>query len=251
MDTRALALASRFAYSPNARGYCGRSSAQKAFIHCIKNGECDGVVAELSHFIVLHPYLLTIAQAVGASPFDYEVIEAYWLGNNLLNKITSADYELLLNAFETQGVAPWLIAQLRTRWPSHFIPTHLFQVLHVGVGQASGSVPFDIHSINECAVRWAQVEKITSTGDVSVRSARIMQKGGAYILKEDYEEKLKRDACALTTPVAGSWVALHWGHIVKILRDEELANLTLWTKQTLMYVPVFSSPHTQVQSPKQ
>ena len=41
-----------------------------------------------------------------------------------------------------------MIDELRESPPKKFIPTHLFQVLHVGVGKASGSVEFNLETIN-------------------------------------------------------------------------------------------------------
>src|SRR5664279_4791369 len=136
MDKRALQLESRFSLPPNSLGYCGQNTAAAKFKQCIIDGQCDEVGQEVTKFIVLHPYLKTLAEITGQPMLSYPVIESYWIGPDLL------------------------IDELAQKKPKKFIPSHLFQVLHVGVGRASGSVPFNIQTINNCMIRWGKVNKI-------------------------------------------------------------------------------------------
>lgn len=152
MDIKALQLASRFSLSPNALGYCGRKSAVKKLKRCIDKGKCAGVEQELKKFIVLYPYLRTISEITGLPEFDYRVIEAYWLGNDLLKQVRAKHYAILLKNFAKQGVPKWLIEELKQKKPRVFIPNHVFQVTHVGVGKASGSVPYNKETINNCLI---------------------------------------------------------------------------------------------------
>lgn len=152
MDLKALRLAIKFASPPNSLGYCGSKTASARFKNCLENGKCDHVEEELQKFIVLWPYLKTISQITGLDPFSYDVIESYWIGNNLLKKVKPKHYDLLLENFSKQGVPEWLIKELKGKRPKVFIPTHAFQVLHVGVGRASGSVPFNQKSIHSCLI---------------------------------------------------------------------------------------------------
>lgn len=133
-------------------GYCGRGEAEEILKRCIKNGECDGVEQELKKFIVLYPYLRTIAEITGLPEFSYQVVEAYWLGNDLLKQAKPKHYDLLLNNFAKQGVPKWLVEELKQKRPRVFIPHHTFQVLHVGVGKASGSVPYNKETIQNCLI---------------------------------------------------------------------------------------------------
>jgi hypothetical protein len=152
MDIKALQLICRFAQTPNQKGYCGRESARERFEKCVKSGICEGVEEEIENFIVLNPYLETIAKLINKDKFSYAVAEAYIFGNDELKKIKNSGYVLLLENFSKQGVPDWLVADLKKHPPQKFIPTHLFQVLHVGVGRASGSVPFNQETINNCMV---------------------------------------------------------------------------------------------------
>ena len=86
MDTAALQLESRFSLPPNSLGYCGKDTAPEKFKKCIILGECDGVEEEVSHFIVLYPYLKTLAKIMNLLELSYPVVEGYWLGNNYLSR---------------------------------------------------------------------------------------------------------------------------------------------------------------------
>jgi hypothetical protein len=61
MDIKALQLEARFSLSPNSLGYCGKDSAEEKFKECIIQGKCKEVGEEVKHFIVLYPYLETLA----------------------------------------------------------------------------------------------------------------------------------------------------------------------------------------------
>lgn len=152
MDVAALQFCSRFALGPNIKGYCGQDSAPAHFKDCIENGICDHVQEELEKFIVLNPYLETISQITGLDKFSYDVIESYWLGNDLCKKAKLEHYNLLLENFSKQGVPDWLTEELKNKQPKVFIPTHAFQVLYIGVGRASGAVPFNKHSVENCLI---------------------------------------------------------------------------------------------------
>ena len=161
MDITALQLAARFSLPPNSLGYCGRDSAPEKFKNCIINEECEGIEEELTKFIVLHPYLSTISEIINRDKFSYQVIDAYCIGNDQLKKATNEHYNLLLENFSRQGVPDWLVDELKSTPPKEFIPHHLFQVLNVGVGRASGSVPYNLETISNCMIRWGKVKEIT------------------------------------------------------------------------------------------
>lgn len=234
----ALQLVSRFSLPPNSLGYCGVDTAPQKFSSCIINGLCNGVEEEVEKFIVLNPYLNTIAQITNKPKFSYDVIESYVLGNNLLDKVGDRHYELLMENFLKQGVPEWFVEELRNKKPKKFIPTHLFQVLHIGVGQVSGSVPYNMDSINNCMVRWGKVEKITDsietveTGSVKVKLNSLKKVNGKFELTKT-EEKMAFVKDFVPEIKQGSIVAVHWNQVTKILTKNETEKLLEWTEKTL------------------
>lgn len=234
MDKKALQLACRFSLPPNSLGYCGQNTAPEKFKRCVTNGVCDGIEQELEKFIVLNPYLETLAHITKRDKFSYKVIEAYWLGNDDLKISKVAHYRKLLDNFAKQGVPDWFVEELRTKIPKVFIPHHLFQVLHVGVGKASGSVPFNLESVNNCMIRWGKVIDIKDIKlTVNINSLEKSSVGYKLIQKKceakfipGFLPKLK----------LGNIVAVHWGQAVKILTPKEVAQLSFWTQEVLKHI---------------
>ena len=231
MDIKGLQLASRFALPPNSLGYCGKGTAPEKFKACILEGKGKGVSKEIDKFIVLGPYLKTLGKITGEHRHSNSVVEAYWLGNNHLKKAKNKDYQILLKNLTKQGVPPWFVEELKEKPPKKFIPTHLFQILHVGVGKASGAVPFNMDSINNCMIRWGKVQKI-GKNKLTVKLTSLKRAGKAYKLnfkngafsyRADFLPELK----------VGDVVAVHWKQVVKKLTKSEVQKLEKWSKEVL------------------
>lgn len=234
VETKALQLGARFVLGPNQLGYCGRGSAPEKFKSCISLGKSEGVEEEFSKFIVFYPYLKTLSEITGLDCYSYPVIEAYWLGNDELKKARSKDYENLLKHFKEQGVPNWLVKELKEEKPKMFIPFHLFQILHVGVGRASSAVPFNLDSINNCMVKWGTVVRVRGKSKgVDVRLNMLEKEAnGRYRLKEnevtaDYSPKL------VSGLKKGDTIAVHWKMVAKKLTNQEEENLAYWTERVL------------------
>lgn len=231
-----LQLACRFSLPPNSLGYCGRNSAPEKFKKCVIDGECDSVEKELENFIVLNPYLETLSTITKKSKFSRKVIEAYWLGNDELEKARASDYQMLLANFAKQGVPSWFVDDLRVKPPKKFIPHHLFQVLHVGVGKASGSVPFNLESINNCMIRWGKVTQILGDkleADLNSLDGKVDSGSlnGLKVVQKKCEAKFIPGF--LPGLKIGDGVAVHWHQAVKILSTKEVDQLDFWTKKVI------------------
>ena len=85
-------LFARYAYPPNALGLCG-ADAPDTLLQYGDARESDGGLAELARtFEGAWPYLTLIAAANRiADPLDPRVVEAYWVGNGLLEQVRPAD----------------------------------------------------------------------------------------------------------------------------------------------------------------
>jgi hypothetical protein len=228
----ALQLESRFSLSPNSLGYCGKKSATAKFKNCINTGQCDGVKDELKNFIVLYPYLKTLSKIIDKPFSSYPVIESYWLGNDELKKAKQKDYLLLLENFRKQGVPDFFIEELKLKRPKKFIPNHLFHVLHVGVGKASGAVPFNLDSINNCMIRWGTVQSLSKKEAVVVLNSLKLKKPSLYTLTK-IQASIPFNSKFTAGLKVGDTVAVHWGLIVKILNKQEEKNLAFWTNKVL------------------
>lgn len=234
MKDSALQLESRFSLSPNSLGYCGKKSAAAKFKTCITNGECIGVKEELKNFIVLYPYLQTLSKIINKPFSSYPVIESYWLGNDELKKAKLKDYALLLENFKKQGVPDFFINELKLKRSKKFIPSHLFHVLFVGVGKASGAVPFNLKSINNCMIRWGTVQSLSKKEAVVKLNSLKLETSSAYSLIK-VQETIPFNSNFTPNLEIGDTVAVHWNLIVKILNKQEEKNLAFWTNKVLAF----------------
>ena len=84
-----LQLFARYAYPPNERGFCGPAD-HRQLLEYRAAGVTDAGLAELARsFTGPWPYLTLLAGAAGiADPFDYRVVEAYWVGSSLLDRVS-------------------------------------------------------------------------------------------------------------------------------------------------------------------
>jgi len=230
MNRDALQLLSRFAFSPNQLGYCGLDSASQNFTKCVISGNCDHVTEEIPHFKGLNPYLKTIAQLTNLDIFDYQVIEAYWLGNELLSQFKPSDYDILIKNFQEQGLPEVFIEDVSSNKPNTFIPLHLFNILHIGVGKITGSVATTIDSINNCMIRWGEITKIENNNlTVDLNQIKISQQYDLETVTQSFDF-LPEWLPDLKT---GDTIAVHWKWPTKILTTQETKNLSHWTNQLL------------------
>jgi len=219
MDTKALQLLSRFGIPPNSRGYCGKSEATEIIRNCIATGDCTGVVEQLKQFQTLRAYRELLAEIAGLDPFSYKVAEAYWIGNELLEKVPEGLYGLLLQKLGGNN----LQAE-----PKRVILHHSFQVLWMGARELAGAVPNLTDWVNNCLVRWGKVVK-TGQDEVKVEVNSITYEYQWVTTRET----LPLDAKLTPDVEVGEYIAIHWRQIVKVLTVSELKNLIAWTNEVI------------------
>ncbi|HNW09489.1 MAG TPA: DUF6390 family protein [bacterium] len=88
-----LKRAAAYSIKPNMLERCGPKDAYKVLFDYVTNRTdfAESAIREiLRQFEVATPYYTLIARANGINdPFDERVVEAYWLGNELLEKVTA------------------------------------------------------------------------------------------------------------------------------------------------------------------
>lgn len=92
-DWSGLQLFARYAYPPNERGYCGPDD-HLALLEYRTSGIVDsGLVGLAQSFTGPWPYLKVLSEKTGTGgPFSRKVVEAYWVGNNLLDRVDTPDF---------------------------------------------------------------------------------------------------------------------------------------------------------------
>ena len=81
-------LFARYAFMPNRLSYCGGADNRALFNYCVAGQTDPGLVPILQKFQAAYPYLKLIATSNHIpDPFDARVVEAYWVGNELLDGV--------------------------------------------------------------------------------------------------------------------------------------------------------------------
>ena len=231
-------LFARFAYPPNALGYCGPDE-HRTLLEYAASGVVDGDLRSLAHgFDGAWPYLELIAAANGINdPLERRVVEAYWIGNELLEHVPIA---LLATSLETRFRGPagrdW--SRLSEVIPAAPLPQHGFHVFAVypWVGLLRGSDGGEpLHVLDRCRIRWGRV--LEMFGDrATIRSRPLVWDGRKLALGRPTIETAvtARDGYGLTGPLQpGDAVALHWEWVCDRLSLRQLTALRTITASHL------------------
>ncbi len=227
-------LAARFSLQTNRLKYCGPMDAAPLLYRAIVEGTgLPKAGRALLKFEALEPYLSAIARKHRRSPLDREVVEAYWLGNRLLDGFTRRDFQGILEAFVGRGVPRPVAARLSARLPENPIPHHTFHVAFVGVGVVTGRVPTTLENIEKCRPSWGRVLEVRD-GSLVVSRPGLVPDGERFRIGAARDVIAEYDPAVLPGVRRGDSVALHWGWPAKILEAGELENLQKYTEIALI-----------------
>ncbi|MDP9453871.1 MAG: DUF6390 family protein [Actinomycetota bacterium] len=224
----------RYAFMPNHLGYCGGDQQEVLFEHAAAGQSDQRLAPMLARFTGALPYLKTVAAANGvADPFDARVVEAYWLGNELLERVEAAAlYRSLDERFGRQLTGPARQQVLR-KPPQGARPHHLFHVLdvyrhleHEGIAMAT---------MESCRISWGQVTSVEGA-ELVVRRQPLVLDGTELTLGEPVEARVLRsisERSFVDEVAVGDWVSIHWGWTCEVLDQRKLANLRRWSAHHL------------------
>ncbi|MGX7677738.1 DUF6390 family protein [Jatrophihabitans sp. DSM 45814] len=226
----------QYAYPPNRLGYCG--PADSSGLLDIAAGTTDGSrsqsaadanpgIRELARaFDGAWIYLDIIGEATGLDPLDPQVVEAYWIGNDLLEKIDPVRFVATVKSrFSSEIGAYW--AGLDGNGPPS-VPHHGFQVFTIypwvpllGKGETALTV------LDRCRIRWGQVEFVDD--DHLVVSCQKLRWDGHELGLGPVEVERARWAeqgrSLISVPERGQWLALHWDWACAPLTEAQLHQL--------------------------
>jgi hypothetical protein len=239
-DGAGALLFARYAYPPNARGLCG-ADEPSTLLDYGDARTSDGGLGELVRtFEGAWPYLALIAGANGLDPLDARVVEAYWVGNPLLNRVRPA---ALARHVEERfhgrlGGAGEKIASVVA---AGAVPHHCFHVFAVypwlGLLR-SGIVDEPLRVLDQCRTTPARVlavegdaaevlapplrwdDGVLRLGAPKVRRVRWRDGGRAFV------ERL----------APGQLVSLHWDFVCDVLTPAAAGRLERLTRAVLAAV---------------
>jgi hypothetical protein len=229
-------LFARYAFMPNRLTYCGGDDNRALFDYCMA-GATDAGLRELLHtFSGAMPYLRLIAHCNNiADAFEARVVEAYWLGNELLERVEArALYDSLRARFAGQMKAKQLDLVLG-KAPAGAHPHHSFHVLEVC---PRNGWPQALSFMDNCRISWGRV--VTLDGATVAAEVRpLVLAGNSLALGAPERRQIARqlDGRGFVDSVRpGDWIAIHWGWACQVLGKRQVANLERWTQHHLRIV---------------
>lgn len=223
-----LQMFARYAYPPNERGYCGPDD-HLAMLEYRTAGVSDAGLKDLAQaFHGPWPYLKLMAERTGAGdPFSYKLVEAYWVGNELVDQIGSFDFgNMVEDKFKPRVGADW--SKMSEAIPTG-ISHHSFHVFvtYPWVGLLDSGRGEALEILDRCRIRWGRVAAIE--GDRVVVDSQPLEWDGSQLrLGDPRPETVVRavDGLTLSRPLAsGDWVSMHWRWVCDVLSRTQLAHL--------------------------
>ncbi|MEE6176439.1 DUF6390 family protein [Mycobacterium sp. 050134] len=212
-DTRGADMFARYAYAPNALGYCGPPLGAT-----LRDGSVDEVRRAAAGFSGAWPYLRVLAKLTGiADPLDFRLVESYWLGGGIGATCDPRDfYRGLLDIIGPRAGHYW--THLTPDLAAEAAGNHSFHVFGVYpwtrfLGRGMDEHPLGV--LDNCRIGCGTV--LSVTGDrVEVSCRRLVWADGALSLSEPSARVLDiwADGYSAVPDVApGDRVALHWGRL--------------------------------------
>lgn len=239
-DLAGALLFARYAYPPNALGLCG-ADTPGTLLEYGDAGASDGGLAELARtFEGAWPYLTLIAESNRIEdPLDARVVEAYWVGNELLSHVPPATLvRHIRERFRGRlGRADESLAALAG---AGAVPHHCFHVFAVypWLGLLRGGVVEEpLRVLDKCRTTPALVLAVQDeTADVLVEPL-LWEDGRLRLGKPEPRSVRWRDGGrAFVRPRPGEVVSLHWDFACDVLTAGAAARLRGVTHRVLAAV---------------
>ena len=225
----------RYAFSPNKLKYCGPDKNAELLGYIVEGVRDAGLGELLGEFKVMYPYLKLIADENGIKDgFDERVVEAYWLGNELLEGVSMKQfYDHLL---EGQGLKKrfkkkdlkWMVGKVPMGAKVH----HSFHVFNVWNRTGHEAKPHTVETMDKCRISWGEVVKRGKDG-LRVKTQELRYEDGRLKLKKGVEKEVSwrvGDKRFIKDLKKGDLVTMHWGWVCEKVNREQVKNLEKYTE---------------------
>jgi hypothetical protein len=227
----------RYAYAPNALGYCGPSLGAT-----LRDGSVEEVRTAATKFSGAWPYLQVLSRMTGiADPLDCRLVESYWLGGGVGAGLDPDEFvhELLAIIGPQAGrywphLGPDLVREAAANHCFHVFGIYPWSRL---LGRGLDEHPLGV--LDNCRITWGTV--ISRDGGhknekVEVSCQSLVWDGRALDLSEPSARRLDvwvDGYSAVPDAAVGDAVAIHWGRLCGRLQPEQIRVLSDATTRQL------------------
>lgn len=223
-----------YAFMPNRLRYCGGDDNRTMFEYGLEHGDDAGLRSILRRFNGALPYLRLIARVNGISdPFDCRVVEAYWLGNGLLERVDARHlYDELIESYgrRLRGRSREIVLD---KAPAGAYPHHNFHVFDVH--SRAGEFGQSLVVMDQCRISWGCVQQIEGS-ELIVSRQPLTLVNGKLALGPERLERVARQVDGrgfVDDAQPGDVVSLHWSWACEVITEQQQRNLAHYTNHHL------------------
>jgi hypothetical protein len=229
---------SRYAFGPNRLHFCGPDANREIWDY-VNAGYTDfGLQKLLTRFEALYPYLEYIAHENHiADPFDPRVVEAYWLGNELLRGVDKRTlHRHYTDTFRLKDKLPAKKYHLlEDRIGLGMLPNHNFHVLNVPKRMGHQEVEATLSFKDSCRVSWGTVTEVSGPS-ITIEYQPLIEEDGTLSLGPLTTKKITRKLEAdydieMLTP--GQLITVHWDVPCEVITEADRVRLRRYTLESI------------------
>jgi len=226
----------RYAFPPNYHGSCGPPDAQALFDYGAQQVIDQGLRSMAQKFAGAYPYLELIARSADIpDALDRRVVEAYWVGNRLLDQV---GVRRLGDSMDERfrRLTGRQFGRLGEAALAGGVPHHSYHVfcIYPWVGLLGDDRRYEqaLMVLDRCRIRWGRVHEVRPD-QLIVESAPLLFGQGQLSLGAPRLETVERtlDGVGLVPEFeVGDWVSMHWEWVCDRLSAAQLTALRHYTR---------------------
>ena len=235
-----------YAFPPNELKYCGPFDKTNDLLgYQEEQVDDEGLKNILAGFHTLYPYLSLIAYENNIrDPLDTRVVEAYWIGNELLKKISGKKlYEHFSEALNLRKkISKNDFSYLVGKIDDGALPHHSFHVLNVFTRTGHQNVEHTLETMDACRISWGKIvvsNRLSVVGPkkLAVETQPLILINGKLNLGKKKLKNITSSVFDTRLPTTDNrkpiWVSFHWNTFCDILTDRQVRNLKYYTEKAI------------------
>ncbi|MEM3684211.1 MAG: DUF6390 family protein [Conexivisphaerales archaeon] len=230
-----IILHAKHAYMPNSLGFCGPDEGGRILEHLQEGKVSEQLISDLMKFEAAYPFIRMIAESTGKDVFDYEVPEAYWIGNSLLEKVTVEDFYRFTHSTLKRRDRE-AVKKVFKAGEADLLPHHTMYVMMslafpmVKGGPTVESEKRIVEQMDNCRVSWGEVKEIRRKELVVLRRPLVKDERGISLAKPVIT-RVRYDGSidSFTRLKTGEKVSIHWNFACQRLTEAQARNIEAYT----------------------
>ena len=220
---------------PNRLQYCGGDDNRTILEYAVADVREAPLDRMLRKFSGALPYLQLIARRNDIlDPFDERVVEAYWIGNELLERVEARElYDHLRERYRGE-LSARVMDRVAAKAPAGARPHHSFHVFDVWRQTERGRNEV-LATIDSCRISWGKVTAV-DPGELVVERAPVELRDGKLVLGASRPERVTRMLEGngfVASASVGDVVSIHWSWACEVLDERQQRALERYTAQHL------------------